>query len=116
MAQLFGGLGIANEVIEEEFEDETKDQKLERKLNQLVHMITKSKNCTVYTGAGIQSVDKSAIPNKNYMAIKELVDKNIVKNIITQNNDGMHRRSGVGKSKVFELNGNKTLETCTKCS
>ena len=50
------------------------------------------------------------------MALKELIDRDILKCIISQNIDGLHRKSGVPSDKIFELHGNSNLEKCEKCN
>ena len=49
------------------------------------------------------------------MALKELIDRDILKFIISQNIDGLHRRSGIHADKLAELHGNTNLEICVKC-
>ena len=49
------------------------------------------------------------------MAMKELMDRNILKFIISQNIDGLHLRSGVRSNQIAELHGNVYLEFCTSC-
>jgi NAD-dependent SIR2 family protein deacetylase len=39
----------------------------------------------------------------------------VLKALISQNTDGLHRRSGVDPSKLFELHGNSNLERCRTC-
>lgn len=50
------------------------------------------------------------------MALKELMDRDILKAIISQNLDGLHRKSGIPANKVYELHGNTNLEVCEKCN
>jgi len=56
-----------------------------------------------------------AIPSVTHMAFVELMAKGYLKFIISQNTDGLHRRSGIPVDKLAELHGNTNLETCTKC-
>lgn len=49
------------------------------------------------------------------MALKELMDRDILKTIISQNVDGLHRKSGIPADKIYELHGNTNLEVCEKC-
>ena len=49
------------------------------------------------------------------MAFVELMKHNYLKNIISQNIDGLHLKSGIPESKIFELHGNTNLEQCQKC-
>ena len=45
----------------------------------------------------------------------ELINKGHLKHIISQNIDGLHRKSGVAADKASELHGNTNLEMCDKC-
>ena len=38
-----------------------------------------------------------------------------MKQLISQNTDGLHRRSGIWKSQMCELHGNSNLEECRAC-
>ena len=49
------------------------------------------------------------------MALKSLIDLNICKHIVSQNTDGLHRKSGVHAENISELHGNTNLEGCSKC-
>lgn len=50
------------------------------------------------------------------MALKELMDRDILKRIISQNIDGLHRKSGIPADQIYELHGNTNLEVCEKCN
>jgi NAD-dependent SIR2 family protein deacetylase len=49
------------------------------------------------------------------MAIKILVEKRIMGKVVSQNVDGLHRKSGVEPERLSELHGNTNLEICAKC-
>ena len=49
------------------------------------------------------------------MALVELASRDILKHCISQNIDGLHRKSGIHPSKLSELHGNTNLEICMKC-
>jgi NAD-dependent SIR2 family protein deacetylase len=49
------------------------------------------------------------------MALVELAERNLLKFIISQNVDGLHRKSGIPPEKITELHGNTNIEICTKC-
>ena len=50
------------------------------------------------------------------MAIVEMHKKELVKATVSQNVDGLHRRSGISAEEIAELHGNTNLETCEKCN
>lgn len=50
------------------------------------------------------------------MALKELMDRDILKFIISQNLDGLHLKSGIPAKQIYELHGNSNLEVCEKCN
>lgn len=58
---------------------------------------------------------KRAKPSLSHMSIAKLVQQNIVKNIISQNIDGLHVKSGVPLDRISELHGNYNLEECKSC-
>lgn len=49
------------------------------------------------------------------MALVELMNQGYLKHIISQNIDGLHRKSGIPADKISELHGNTNLEVCEKC-
>lgn len=56
-----------------------------------------------------------ALPSPTHMAIVQLHEADVVKFTVSQNVDGLHRRSGLGPSQLAELHGNTNLEACQKC-
>ena len=54
-------------------------------------------------------------PSLAHMALVELINKNLLSNIISQNIDGLHIASGVHPDKLFELSGNQNIEECKTC-
>jgi len=59
---------------------------------------------------------EKARPTETHNAISKLVDLGIIKYVITQNVDGLHRRSGVPRSKQSILHGCIFTEKCRICS
>ena len=49
------------------------------------------------------------------MALVELMDRNILKGVVSQNVDGLHRKSGIHPDKLADLHGNTNLEVCMTC-
>lgn len=49
------------------------------------------------------------------MALAELMSRGLIKHIISQNIDGLHRKSGISASKIIELHGNINQEICKVC-
>ncbi|KAK7447139.1 NAD-dependent deacetylase sirtuin-7 [Colletotrichum acutatum] len=116
---------------------------LDAKASQLVELIKKSKHFIAFTGAGIstsagipdfrgpegawtlraqgrQRTGKTtstlqAIPTKTHMALVELQDRGILKYLVNQNCDGLHRKSGILPEKISELHGNSNREYCKDC-
>ena len=43
------------------------------------------------------------------------MEKGLLKHIISQNVDGLHRKSGIPAESISEVHGNTNLEICKKC-
>ena len=128
------------EQIKERYDD---PEVLERKLDKLAKLVRGSKHFVIFTGAGI-STDAgipdfrgpdgvwtlkaqgrtrqgrtvstlSAIPTVTHMSIVSLLNRGICKYLISQNCDGLHRRSGVPPDLISELHGNGNIEYCEDC-
>lgn len=85
----------------------------------------------VHTGAGIsaaagiatyregssQSIAiDAAIPTYSHYALVAMVKAGLVDYVVSQNVDGLHRRSGMTSDRLSELHGNSYIETCSCCS
>ncbi|KAF6832527.1 silent information regulator family protein [Colletotrichum musicola] len=116
---------------------------VDQKAQQLADMIKSSKHMIAFTGAGIstsagipdfrgpdgvwtlraqgRNVSKAtntmqAIPTLTHMALVALQDRGLLKYLISQNCDGLHRKSGILPDKISELHGNSTREYCKDCN
>lgn len=58
---------------------------------------------------------ESLRPTYTHEAIAKLVEVGLVKHVISQNCDGLHRLSGVPDDKLSELHGNVFIEVCERC-
>ncbi|KAL3488399.1 DHS-like NAD/FAD-binding domain-containing protein [Aspergillus germanicus] len=114
----------------------------EKKAETLAGLIKVSKHFIVFTGAGISTSagipdfrgpdgnwtlraqgrprtthadTLSAVPTKAHMALVELQNRGILKYLVSQNCDGLHRRSGIEAQNISELHGNNTREVCKSC-
>lgn len=54
----------------------------------------------------------SAYPSKTHMAFVSMIDWGLMKYLVSQNVDGLHRKSGVPADKISELHGNTNIERC----
>ncbi|GAQ81454.1 hypothetical protein KFL_000800315 [Klebsormidium nitens] len=115
---------------------------LQKKIKQLANLIKQSQYMVAYTGAGISTstgipdfrgpqgvwtlrakgLSASRAPRAGrprpsltHMALAELQNRGKLKYVVSQNTDGMHRRSGIAKSKLAELHGNTNMEICRNC-
>ncbi|KAI5923012.1 NAD-dependent deacetylase sirtuin-7 [Camillea tinctor] len=115
---------------------------IDRKAEALVTKIRKSAHFIAFTGAGVstsagipdfrgptgvwtlraqgkQHTSKvntlQAIPTLTHMALVELHARGILKYLISQNCDGLHRKSGIPPDSISELHGNNNREYCRDC-
>lgn len=65
--------------------------------------------------ATIRTSIAKAIPTKSHMGFVGLMEAGFLKFVISQNVDGLHRKSGIPGHKIAELHGNTNLEKCEKC-
>ncbi|KAI0486725.1 NAD-dependent deacetylase sirtuin-7 [Xylaria cf. heliscus] len=125
-----------------EAEREESADVLDKKADALVKLIRKSKHFIVCTGAGVstsagiadfrgpngvwtlraqgkqaqnQKSTLQAIPTPTHMALVELQNHGILTYLISQNCDGLHRRSGILPNRISELHGNSNREYCKDC-
>ena len=56
-----------------------------------------------------------AVPTPSHMALVSLQQAGVLKGLISQNCDGLHRRSGFPPESLAELHGNSTIEYCGWC-
>ncbi|KAI2609377.1 DHS-like NAD/FAD-binding domain-containing protein [Hypoxylon fragiforme] len=115
---------------------------VDRKAEALAKLIRKSKHMVVFTGAGVSTSagipdfrgpdgiwtlraqgkqragavnTLQAVPTLTHMALVELQNRGMLKYLISQNCDGLHRRSGILPNNLSELHGNNTRESCKDC-
>jgi len=125
-------------------EYEEDENTLEEKIDQLATLIQEAEKVVFFTGAGISTAAKisdyrgptgvwtrkaqglppeksvaftEAIPTLTHMALKTLIlDLPQAQHIISQNVDGLHRRSGISRENISELHGNTFKEVCWNCN
>ena len=56
-----------------------------------------------------------ALPTLTHMSMVALHEAGLVQFTVSQNVDGLHRRSGLNPRQLAELHGNTNLESCSKC-
>ncbi|KAF4984867.1 hypothetical protein FZEAL_20 [Fusarium zealandicum] len=116
---------------------------IDRQAAELVDLIKSSKHFIVFTGAGVSTSagvpdfrgpegawtlraqgrlrttkavsTLQAIPTPSHMALLELQNRGLLKYLVSQNCDGLHRRSGILPDMISELHGNSNRECCRDC-
>ncbi|KAL6364371.1 hypothetical protein LRP88_01771 [Fusarium phalaenopsidis] len=116
---------------------------IDQQASQLVELIKKSNHFIVFTGAGVSTSagipdfrgpegawtlraqgrarttravsTLQAVPTPSHMALLELQNRGIMKYLVSQNCDGLHRRSGIRPDMISELHGNSNRECCRDC-
>jgi NAD-dependent SIR2 family protein deacetylase len=65
--------------------------------------------------SGLRTSIQKAYPSKTHMALFELMEQGHLKHLVSQNVDGLHRKSGIKPENLSELHGNTNLEICEEC-
>ncbi|KAH6667051.1 NAD-dependent deacetylase sirtuin-7 [Plectosphaerella plurivora] len=114
-----------------------------RKAAVLAERVRESKHFLVFTGAGISTsagipdfrgpegawtrlaqgrqpkgkanMTLTALPTPTHMALVALQERGLLKYLVSQNCDGLHRRSGILPELISELHGNSNREYCKDC-
>ncbi|XP_052071126.1 NAD-dependent protein deacylase sirtuin-6-like [Mytilus californianus] len=66
-------------------------------------------------GLNVQSQRDYLLPTYTHEAIYKLMDMGLIKYLISQNTDGLHKLSGIPSDKISELHGNGYEEKCDTC-
>jgi len=75
-----------------------------------------------HTGACSSSARERSVsysmlrPTYTHEALQKLVSSGLLKHVISQNTDGLHRLSGIPHEHLSELHGNAFHERCEKCA
>eukprot|EP00759_Apiculatamorpha_spiralis_P006265 PhF_6_TR13663/c0_g1_i1/m.21939/K11416/SIRT6, SIR2L6; mono-ADP-ribosyltransferase sirtuin 6 len=56
-----------------------------------------------------------AVPTPTHMSMVQLIRNGLAHHVISQNVDGLHRKSGVLPDQISELHGNSCVEVCSDC-
>ena len=64
---------------------------------------------------GLRTTINKAVPTKCHMSMVKMMEQGLLKHVISQNIDGLHRRSGIPAKNLSEVHGNTNLEHCLKC-
>ena len=56
-----------------------------------------------------------ALPSPTHMALVDLMNAGYLKYLLSQNVDGLHRKSGIPVDRLAELHGNANVERCRSC-
>ncbi|OTB15900.1 hypothetical protein K445DRAFT_317530 [Daldinia sp. EC12] len=115
---------------------------VDQKAAALAEQIKRSKHFIVFTGAGVSTSagipdfrgpegvwtlmaqgrqrtgtvnTLQAVPTATHMALVELQNRGILKYLVSQNCDALHRKSGILPDKISELHSNNNREYCKDC-
>ncbi|XP_076074766.1 NAD-dependent protein deacetylase-like [Mytilus galloprovincialis] len=66
-------------------------------------------------GLNLHSKRDHLLPTYTHEAIYKLMDMGLIKYLISQNTDGLHKLSGIPSDKISELHGNGYEEKCDTC-
>jgi len=94
--------------------EEKKKKEENNKKRKLDEETPRSRPCSEETPINY-CIDGSYQPTLTHRAINKLISLEIVKYCITQNVDGLHRRSGIPRNKLSVLHGCLFTEKCERC-
>lgn len=63
----------------------------------------------------LRTTIEKALPTYTHMAIFEMMKRGMMKYVLSQNVDGLHRKSGIEVERLAELHGNANVEKCMTC-
>jgi NAD-dependent deacetylase len=63
----------------------------------------------------MDDIYRDARPNRTHRVIADLIARERMPAVVTQNIDGLHQAAGVPHDRVIELHGNGTYATCLDC-
>lgn len=63
----------------------------------------------------LRTAIEKALPTYTHMALFELMNRGLMKYLLSQNVDGLHRKSGIPVERLAELHGNANVEKCKVC-
>ena len=90
-------------------------ENLDKQIEVLAKAINEPENVIVITDfKNTENKDLSEYL-KLHLALKKLVDEGKIKSIITENHDGLQRKTGVKSRNLHEINGNDFTEYCIDC-
>lgn len=124
-------------------ETEEDEETLNGKLDMLAALVQQAQHFVAFTGAGISTSagipdfrgpegvwtlqaqqraraapateSRVAHPTLTHMGLVQLQRRGILKHLISQNTDGLHRKSGFDPRQLSELHGNSNMEECEVC-
>jgi mono-ADP-ribosyltransferase sirtuin 6 len=118
------------------------EEHLKIKAKFVADCLKQSKHAVLYTGAGISTAAKipdfrgpdgiwtkrerglgeeglsgveQAEPTYAHNCVVKLIEDDLLKFIVSQNIDGLHRKSGIKREQIAEIHGNSFKEVCAGC-
>jgi len=70
----------------------------------------KGKKAALAKKKAVNVSSSAAYPSATHMSFVTMLESGLMKYLVSQNTDGLHRKSGVPADKISELHGNTNLE------